>query len=177
MQNPNSMAARIIGAKYYQQSTFLEATLEKRPSFTCRSLMPACDVLKNGLIWRVGDGSDIRRIWGNKWLPSPTSFSIQSLHRILAVNTRLKELINQDTKWWNYCLIKEIFSAKEAHIVYQIPLSLVKVNDTLIWRGTMNGVLSVRSTYHIDKELQALRRNGSSRQGVGTLVWKIDLDS
>jgi hypothetical protein len=138
MQNPDSMAARIIGAKYYQQSTFLEATLEKRPCFTCRSLMPACDVLKNWLIWRVGDGNDIR-IWGDKWLLGPTSFSIQSLHRILAVNTRLKELINQDTKWWNYYLIKEIFSAKEAHIVCQIPLSLVKANDTLIWRGTTNG--------------------------------------
>lgn len=138
--------------------------------------MSACDVLKNGLILRVGDGSDVR-IWGDKWLLSPTSFSIQSLHRILAMDARVKELINQYTKWWNYCLIKEILNAEEAHIICQIPLSPIKAKDTLIWRGTTNGVFSVRSSYHIDKELQALRYNGSSRQGVGTLVWKIDLDS
>jgi hypothetical protein len=33
MQNPDLVVARIIGAKYYPQSTFLEATLGKRPFF------------------------------------------------------------------------------------------------------------------------------------------------
>jgi hypothetical protein len=60
MQNLDSVAAQIIGAKYYPQSTFLEGTLGKRPSFAWRSLMSACDVIKNGFIWRVGDGSNIR---------------------------------------------------------------------------------------------------------------------
>lgn len=97
-QNPYSLAAQIIEAKYYPQSTILEATLGTQPSFAWRSLMAACDVSKNGFVWRVRDGRDIR-IWGDKWIPTPISFSIQSPQRILHVDAKVVELIDQDTKW------------------------------------------------------------------------------
>jgi hypothetical protein len=59
LQNPNSLAVNIIQSKNYQQSTILEANMGKRPSYASQSLLSACDVLKNGLVWRVGDGRDI----------------------------------------------------------------------------------------------------------------------
>lgn len=73
LQNLNSLAATIIKAKYYLHSTILEAMVGKRPSFAWRSIMSAYDLLKNGLVCRVGDGKDIK-IWGDRWLPTPTSF-------------------------------------------------------------------------------------------------------
>jgi hypothetical protein len=73
LQSPNSLAASIIKAKYYPHSTILEAKLGNRPSFAWRSLFSASDLLKNGLIWRVGDGKDIR-VWQDRWLPTPISF-------------------------------------------------------------------------------------------------------
>jgi hypothetical protein len=97
LQNPHSLAAHMIEEKYYPQSTILEATSGARPSFAWRSLMAACDVLKNGLVWRVGDGRDIC-IWGDKWIPTPISFSIQSPQQILPVDAKVVELIDQDTK-------------------------------------------------------------------------------
>jgi hypothetical protein len=77
LQNPNSLEARILKAKYYQHSTILEANLGRQPSFAWRSLLSACDLLKNWIIWRVGDGRDIR-ILGDRWLPTPISFYVQS---------------------------------------------------------------------------------------------------
>jgi hypothetical protein len=44
--------------------------------------MAAQQTLKRGLIWRVGDGSAIH-IWGDRWIPNPTTFMIQTPRRIL----------------------------------------------------------------------------------------------
>jgi len=48
----------------------------------------------------------------------------------------------------------------------------VQVKDSLIWGGTLNGEFSVRSTYHMEKDLQTLWRSESSRQSAGTTIWK-----
>lgn len=70
--------------------------------------MSMSELLKNDVVWRVRDGRDIR-VWGNKWIPTLISFSIQSPYRILETRARVLELIDQDTKWWNSKLISTIF--------------------------------------------------------------------
>lgn len=49
----------------------------------------------------------------------------------------------------------------------------VQAMDSLVWWGTINDVFSVKSVYHMEKELQAIRRSWSSREGVGDYVWKM----
>ena len=34
-------------------------------------------LLQEGMSWRVGDGKSIK-IWHDRWLPSPTTYAIQS---------------------------------------------------------------------------------------------------
>jgi hypothetical protein len=70
LQNPNSLAAKILKAKYYPSCSILEASIGNRPSYVWRSFMAAQPVLQNGLIWRVGDGNDIG-IWIDKWVVAP----------------------------------------------------------------------------------------------------------
>jgi len=36
----------------------------------------------------------------------------------------------------------------------QIPLSLMPTKDSLIWNGILNEKFSVRSAYHMEKDLQ-----------------------
>jgi hypothetical protein len=133
--------------------------------------MPACDVLKNRLVLRVGDGRNIR-IWGDKWISIPISFSIQSPRRILTVDAKVMELIDQDTKWWNSPLIKENFQEEETRIICQIPLSPMPTKDSLIWHGKLSGDFSIQSAYHMEKDLQAIRHSRSSRQGAKNIIWK-----
>lgn len=97
LQHLDSLATKIIKAKYFPQSIILKAHLGKCPSFVWKSLLSACDLLKNGLIWRVGDGKDIW-IWGDIWFPTPISVSVQSPRQILAEDARVANLIDQDTK-------------------------------------------------------------------------------
>lgn len=52
------------------------------------------------------------------------------------------------------------------------PLNPTLPKDLLVWRCTSNGEFSVKSVYHMEKEMQALRRGGGSRQQDGDVAWK-----
>lgn len=79
---------------------FLEANLGSRPSFAWRSIFNAKDLFKECLIWRIEDGKDVK-IWQDKWLPTPTTYAIQSLRASFLVNATVSVLIDQDSHWWN----------------------------------------------------------------------------
>jgi len=68
------------------------------------------------------------------------------------------DLIDPDTNCWNLPLIEEVFTMDEAKIISSIPLSPLKPNDLLIWRCMSNGQFTVRSAYHMEKELQTSTR-------------------
>ena len=55
-QDLDSLARRVLKAKYFPDSNFLEAQLGKNPSYTWRSLVDARGVLHRGLRWNIGNG-------------------------------------------------------------------------------------------------------------------------
>ena len=55
-QNTKSLAHRVLKARYFLNSNFLEAQIGKNLSYTWRSLMAAQEVLRRGLRWNVGNG-------------------------------------------------------------------------------------------------------------------------
>lgn len=118
--------------------------------------------IKKGTIWRVGDGKDIQ-VWGDFWLPTPNTYSVQSPWINLTVNTMVSDLIDRGTKGWNNTIILENFSVDGAVVIQNIPLSPLLPRDKLIWRCSSNGLFSVRSAYHLAVERQADSCGGASR--------------
>jgi len=122
IQNPQSLVTRIVKAKYYPHGSPLEVCLCKRPSFEWGSIASARELLKDGLVWRIGNGENVN-IWGDKWLPTPTTYAIQSSRHTFSEYAKVVELIDPDTKGWNVPLLKNIFWTEEAELISQIPLS------------------------------------------------------
>jgi hypothetical protein len=60
LQNPNSLTARIMQAKYFPNASIMEAQLGNRPSQAWRSLLSARELVHSGAIGRVGNRRDIR---------------------------------------------------------------------------------------------------------------------
>jgi hypothetical protein len=116
-----------------------------------------------GMIWRVVDGKSIQ-IWGDRWLPNPTSYAVQFIPNIIPPNAKVTDLIDGELKGWNSSLIKEIFNEDEAKAICKIPLSSGLSKDRLIWMGTKNGDFTVRSVYHLGKELKE-REGGQCSSG------------
>lgn len=137
----------------------------------CWSILAAKTIIHCGTIWRIGNGKDIK-VWKDNWLPQPISFKVQTYRGQLAEDTRVAEFIDQDTKGWNGDLIDRTFMEEEAMVIKNIPLSPLLPMDRLIWRGTSNGVFSVRSAYHMKVERQEMLKGGVSNKMAGHEVWK-----
>ena len=54
IQNPDSLCARVLSAKYYPEGNILKAGPKKSSSFTWQSIVAGIQTFKRGCIWRVG---------------------------------------------------------------------------------------------------------------------------
>jgi hypothetical protein len=65
---PKSLCVRVLKARYFRNCDFMSAPCPKRASYTWRGIIHGRDLLKAGLIWRVGDGQSINALEDN-WIP------------------------------------------------------------------------------------------------------------
>jgi hypothetical protein len=142
IQNPGSLAARVLKEKYFPQNSFLEASLGYRPSYIWNSIWLANPLLREGLIWKVGDGPKIN-IWGDRWIFSPHSNSIQFPMHILNRDSKVAEIIDQDSRWWNIPLIEQIFPADIVEKICSLAISPGVEQDRQVWAYTANGLFTV----------------------------------
>jgi hypothetical protein len=167
---PDSFLAKIMEGKYFSGSNILEANLGARPSFAWRSIHSSCNLLRAGVIWRVGNGARIR-IWKDKWLPWSLTYMIQPSLTVLHPEATVSELINNDTRWWDSTSLGIIFTEEEAALIQSVPVSTSNKEDRQIWRGTKNGLFSVKSAYHLQQELDAQQAASSSVQVECSDLW------
>jgi hypothetical protein len=176
IQNPESLTAKILKAKYHPTTSFLEAQVGARASFIWRSICTAHELLTHGLLWRVGDGQSIK-IWTDRWIPTPITFSVQLPQRILGQNAVVGDLIDQRLGGWKSDLLHEVFRPEEAKVIENIPLSPCLPPDRLIWKETKDGKFSVRSAYHLGKNLADLLGGQSSlvtkEKGKWKFLWAL----
>ena len=89
-------------AKYHPRCSILEASVGSKSSFAWRSIIGSRDLVKEGLVWRIGNGESIH-IWGDKWLPTPSTYSVQSPPTILDKGAKVRDLTNSNIGWWKKC--------------------------------------------------------------------------
>ena len=168
----DSLAYRVLKAKYFPKCEFVEASLGNNPSFSWRSIMAAQNLVREGIQWRVGNGTNIR-IWSDKCLSSPSTYRVASPRQFLHQDTRVSELIDQATANWKTDVLHALFLPHEADVIKGIPLSSRLPADKLIWAEEPNGKFSVRSVYRV-----ALRLSKSADQVTSSdrtqlrLFWK-----
>jgi hypothetical protein len=169
-KSEDSLTAKIMKSKYYPNGSILEAKLGNKPSFIWRSIHNSKALIQEGLFWRIGNGTKVH-IWGDKWLPKPSTYCIQSPPKGLDSDALVSELIDHSAGEWKHSLLREIFSKEEVEAIQSIPISLTNQPDKQIWRGTMKGDFSVGSAYHMAKELEASCQAGCSNRSEEK-IWK-----
>lgn len=129
LKEPQSLVAKVYNEKYYKHIQLLDAP--KSSFLIWRSVRSAMAVVKEGLVWRVGNGKSIS-IWGQRWLPTPNTHCVQSPVRVLHIDSRVCDLINKQDGSWRVDFIAEIFNEEEAEVISTIPISRVGSYDKLI---------------------------------------------
>lgn len=180
LMNPESLCAQILRAKYYPDGDVLKAKNRSAMSYSCRSILSGIDLLKNGVIWRVGDGSKIS-IWEDAWLPRD---HLRRLFTPRGANllTRVDELIDPYTGSWDEMLVRDTFWEDDADIILSIPVH-EGMNDLIAWHYNQNGLFTVKSAYKIYMAEKRRTNNsagssstesgGSSADRCWSRLWKV----
>lgn len=108
LQNPDSLCARVLKSKYYLHGNLLDTVFASDASPVWRGIEAGLELLKKGIIWRVGDGKSIQ-IQRHQWIPRKEGLRTAAFTR----RSRLRwvnQLMHPDRKEWNMDLIRQIFS-------------------------------------------------------------------
>jgi hypothetical protein len=92
MHSKNSLLYKVFSAKFFPHGNILEASEKTRGSFAWRSILKSKDLIKSGLNWRVGDGTQIP-VKGSNWLLDEGHKRVLSPLTDLPMDIRVVELI------------------------------------------------------------------------------------
>jgi hypothetical protein len=90
---PDSFCARLLKAKYYPVGELTDTSFIKNASPGWQGVMHGLELLKKGIVWRVGNGKKIR-IWRDNWIPSGELKITKNLTKSRL--RRVSDLINQN---------------------------------------------------------------------------------
>ena len=100
-------------ARFFPQGSFLNAKESSSASFEWRSILKGRDVIIKGVVWRVGDGKQIR-IWGDNWLLAKNRAKIASPVIYGQESACVEDLIDQITRSWKVDMINHVFEEANA---------------------------------------------------------------
>ena len=130
IQNPGSLTHRVLKAKYFPESNFMEAQIGKKPLYTWRSLMEGINVLDRGLHWSIGNGQSVR-IWGDRWLPTQNSFKVTNPRPQVFEGNTVDSLLDREGGGWDKNLMCSVFLPYEVDTILSIPISNTFPEDAL----------------------------------------------
>ena len=171
----NSLFYRVFKTKYFLNGSIFE-TKEKSGSYAWKSILRARKVIAMGEKWQVGDGLSIR-IYKDSWLPREGSGRTVSPPKFMYSESKVSQLINPDTNWWNTSLIDKNFYPFEAQKIKSLPLPSFSQVDFLFWPYTNSRLYVVKSRYQLlCKECgseSASASNGAASKHFWTNLWKM----
>jgi hypothetical protein len=95
LTNPDTLCAQVLKAKYFPNKELLQCTARRGISYSWRSILKGMELLKQGLIWRIGDGMQTN-IWTDPWIPRGSTRR-PATPRGPSLLTKVAELIDPST--------------------------------------------------------------------------------
>jgi hypothetical protein len=98
----------VLKVWYFKDGNFLEAPCPKRASYTWKSILHGREILKEGLVWCIGDGQPVK-VWTDKWIPR-SSAQHPLGHRPDVVVDKVSELLLPQGPSWDVEKLNNLFS-------------------------------------------------------------------
>ena len=171
------ISARILKSEYYPSGYLLDTVFASDVSPVWREIEFGLELLKKGVVWRVGNGNSIL-IFRDSWISRQSSLKVLSLKtwsRIRWVN----QLMLPQAREWNVPLIEKLFHNFDAEEICKIKIPLNETEDHLAWNYEKNGIFTVRSAYRLGMNLKqqeeivgSSRSISTGRENLWNLMWK-----
>lgn len=156
-------------ARYFPNSSLLQAEDKKSATWTWKSLYRNVNFMKQHSFWQLGNGQKIK-IWEDIWVPDMNQPPIPKGQAIDDAQhyTVVSQLINSDSGTWKTDVVNSIFEDETARKILGIRVP-INSKDRLVWTLTRNGTFTVRSAYHKLVQLKTGNQQPSNTDGK---LWK-----
>ncbi|XP_019190293.1 PREDICTED: uncharacterized protein LOC109184710 [Ipomoea nil] len=144
--HPDSLVSRLLKAKYYPTTGFMDAQIGQNPSFIRRSILAGGRALQLGVARRIDDGRDTR-IWGWDWLAGPSNIQIHTPCVEQLREAKVHSLLNE-ARGWDVDLLRDIFLAEYVPRILATPVSN-HFRDSWRWKGDIRGCYTVQHGYRL----------------------------
>ncbi|XP_060959153.1 uncharacterized protein LOC133030431 [Cannabis sativa] len=142
LQQPNSTVSKILSARYFPHSSFLDSSTEHSPSFVWRSICWGKELLHKGLISKIGNGQNTSTT-RDHWIPGLCQVPILS-----HVPDTVASFILPSSSW-DLVSLQRCFLPHVVEQILSIPLPLSPCPDEFIWEHSQSGIYTAKSGYHI----------------------------
>ena len=164
MSTPNSLVSRLLKARYYLHTSFLEARLGNNPSFVLRSVWMAKSVIASGIRRRIGNRERIN-MWKDLWIKDNPNFKPTTQVIDIMEDLKVATLWSHEMHCWNEDLLKELLNDQDVKAISNMLLPYTTTIDKLIWNFTKDRRYSMKSGYRVAYKLNQLGSRVELREG------------
>ena len=167
---PESLMAKVLKGKYFLNTNFFEARNNPSASYTWKSIIYAKSVVLKGACKVIGNGKNTC-IWRDPWIPNLEVSSVlqRDNERNEDAPYYVSDLIEEGR--WKTDTLAQHFRPREIQLIKQLPLPIHEMEDSWMWKHTMNGNFTVRSAYYIELLEERKSRPSPSVQA-DKHIWK-----
>ncbi|KAL0458751.1 UNVERIFIED_CONTAM: hypothetical protein Slati_0502300 [Sesamum latifolium] len=115
--------------------------------------MVAHYLFRAGCRRRVGSG-ELIHAWSDPWLPRSRFFRPITPHLALGGDLLVSEPLDPVLEGWDSRRVRELLWPEDSDLILSLPLSRSGEEDVWVWHYSKNGMISVRSAYHLACELE-----------------------
>ncbi|XP_019195011.1 PREDICTED: uncharacterized protein LOC109188829 [Ipomoea nil] len=145
LTSPDTLVAKVYKARYYPNTTFVDAKVGGCPSHSWRSIMAAHDMVVARVRRRIGDGKTTL-IWGHPWLPDNPSPLVHTDMPVELRHAKVVGLIDEQTATWDPHILADLFEEEDVSRILRIPVS-PGYEDSWYWLDDPNGIYTVKNAY------------------------------
>lgn len=171
ISNPSSLWSKVLKGLYFPNKAALDAGRGAQPSWVWSSLLEGRNLLKEGLMWSVGNGDSIN-FWQDVWVPGLSNSKLSNLSGSSALNTKVADFVDFSTLAWDQEKLQGLVLEEELREIQKIPISFTNRADKLIWRHTSSGSYTVKSGYlQAAKKMRPISNQPSSSFSPSKEMW------
>ena len=115
-----SLFYRVFSSKFFPNGSVLDAK-PSSGSYAWQSIVKAIPLIKSGMLWRVGDGKQIK-IFGERWLPGEEPAKVVSPSSSSTIDWTVNLLMDPNGAGWNDHLLDAMFLPFEAQRIKSYPI-------------------------------------------------------
>ena len=143
---PESLCAQVLNARYYPSGNLVDTVFSGNASSSWLAISHGLYLLKKGLIWRVGNGRNIR-VWRDNWIPRPFSYKPVSQRGRCRIRF-VASLLNGNGSW-NLEVLQRFFVPADVEEILKIRASPRLGDDVIAWGPEKHGRFTVKSAYNL----------------------------